>query len=92
MERRTFLATATATAVGITFASSDAVGTAHLAELREGLRSLFALDDASGSLLGDGPFALRRGLDLAVVAQCAELLGVSAAALDVAVTYVNERE
>jgi alkylation response protein AidB-like acyl-CoA dehydrogenase len=50
------------------------------------------LDDAVASLLGDDPVALRQALDLALVAQCAELVGVSSAALDVAVAYVNERE
>jgi hypothetical protein len=46
--RRTFLAD-TIGAVASVFAAADAVGTAHLAELREGLRSLFSLDDAYGS-------------------------------------------
>jgi hypothetical protein len=52
VERRQFLAETiggAAAAVGITFAASDAVGTVHLAELRQGLRSLFSLDDAYGS-------------------------------------------
>jgi hypothetical protein len=48
VERRTFLAEAVGVGVGV-FAAADAVGTAHLAELREGLRSLFSLDDAYGS-------------------------------------------
>jgi GNAT superfamily N-acetyltransferase len=49
IERRTLLGGTIGTAVGITFASADVVGTAHLTELREGLRSLFSLDDAYGS-------------------------------------------
>lgn len=49
VERRAFLTDTIGTAVGLTFASRDAVGTAHLAELREGLRSLLNLDDAYGS-------------------------------------------
>jgi alkylation response protein AidB-like acyl-CoA dehydrogenase len=41
--------------------------------------------------LGDDASAVRRALDVALVAQCAELVGLSAAALDVAVAYVNDR-
>jgi alkylation response protein AidB-like acyl-CoA dehydrogenase len=47
--------------------------------------------DAS-AVLGDDSEALGHALDVALVAQCAELVGVSAAALDVAVAYVNERQ
>lgn len=49
IERRALLGGALGTAVGVTFTADGAVGTAHLAELREGLRSLFALDNAYGS-------------------------------------------
>lgn len=52
VERRTLLAEAVGTAAAAAvaaFPAADAVGTAHIAELREGLRSLFSLDDAYGS-------------------------------------------
>ncbi|GAB1819634.1 hypothetical protein [Herbidospora sp. RD11066] len=46
--RRAFLADAIGTAAIASLASGDSVGTAHLTELREGLFSLYALDDAYG--------------------------------------------
>jgi hypothetical protein len=48
VERRTFLADTFGTAAGLTVGTADAVGTVHLAELREGLHSLYTLDDAYG--------------------------------------------
>ena len=51
-------------------------------------------DDVMASrsaVLGDDPVAIGNALDVALVAQCAELVGASAGALDVAVAYVNER-
>jgi hypothetical protein len=52
IDRRVVLGSAVGAAAGVigtTFAADNAVGTAHLMELREGLRSLFSLDDAYGS-------------------------------------------
>ncbi|WBB59296.1 hypothetical protein O7599_27505 [Streptomyces sp. WMMC500] len=48
--RRGFVTDTLGIAAGVTLATStpDAVGTAHVKELREGLRSLYALDDAYG--------------------------------------------
>ena len=43
------------------------------------------------ALVGDDGQALGDALDLAVVAQCAEMVGTAAAALDVAVEYVEGR-
>ena len=43
------------------------------------------------ALVGDDSQALGDALDLAVVAQCAEMVGTAAAALDVAVEYVEGR-
>ncbi|MFF0725578.1 hypothetical protein [Streptomyces sp. NPDC004134] len=48
--RRGFVADTLGAAAGLALvtSTSDAVGTAHMEELREGLRSLYALDDAYG--------------------------------------------
>ncbi|MFI0815100.1 hypothetical protein ACH4TX_04720 [Streptomyces sp. NPDC021098] len=48
VERRAFVADSLGSAAGLALGSRDAVGTAHVVELREGLRSLYALDDAYG--------------------------------------------
>ncbi|MET7937622.1 hypothetical protein [Streptomyces sp. NPDC005322] len=48
MDRRTFVADSLGSAAGVALGSSDAVGTAHVVEFREGLRSLYSLDDAYG--------------------------------------------
>lgn len=46
--RRDFVADSLGAAAGLALGSSDAVGTSHIVELREGLRSLYTLDDAYG--------------------------------------------
>ncbi|MFG3268495.1 hypothetical protein [Streptomyces bobili] len=48
MDRRAFVTDSLGAAAGIALGSSDAVGTAHIVELREGLHSLYTLDDAYG--------------------------------------------
>ncbi|WP_436757953.1 hypothetical protein [Streptosporangium sp. V21-05] len=48
LDRRMFLADTLGTAASIGLSGSDSVGTTHIAELREVLRSLYALDDAYG--------------------------------------------
>ncbi|MEV4503798.1 hypothetical protein [Streptomyces klenkii] len=48
MDRRSFVADSAGAAAGLALGSSNAVGSAHIAELREGLRSLYTLDDAYG--------------------------------------------
>lgn len=48
VDRRAFVADSFGAAASLVVSSSDAVGTAHIVELREGLRSLYTLDDAYG--------------------------------------------
>lgn len=48
VDRRAFVADTLGSAAGLTLPRADSVNTAHLGELREGLRSLIALDDAYG--------------------------------------------
>lgn len=48
VDRRAFVTDTVGAAAGLALGSSDAVGTAHILELREGLRSLYTLDDAYG--------------------------------------------
>ncbi|WP_245606273.1 hypothetical protein [Streptomyces himastatinicus] len=48
MDRRAFVTDFLGSAAGVALGSGNAVGTAHIAELREGLRSLLALDNTYG--------------------------------------------
>lgn len=48
VDRRAFVADTVGAAAGLALGSTDAVGTSHVVELREGLRSLYTLDDAYG--------------------------------------------
>lgn len=48
MDRRAFVTDTFGAVAGLTLGTADAVGTAHVVELREGLRSLYTLDDAYG--------------------------------------------
>lgn len=48
VDRRAFVADALGTAAGLALVPSTAIGTLHITELREGLRSLYTLDDAYG--------------------------------------------
>ncbi|WP_234043111.1 hypothetical protein [Streptomyces marianii] len=48
VDRRAFVADSLGAAASLAVGSSDAVGTAHILELSEGLRSLYTLDDAYG--------------------------------------------
>jgi hypothetical protein len=48
VDRRSFATGTLGAAAGLTLSAVGAVGTAHLLELREGLRSLYTLDDAYG--------------------------------------------
>ncbi|MFF7729388.1 hypothetical protein [Streptomyces sp. NPDC008001] len=48
MDRRSFVADSVGATAGLALGSSHTVGSAHVAELREGLRSLYTLDDAYG--------------------------------------------
>lgn len=48
VDRRAFVADSLGTAAGLALGSSDAVGSTHVLELREGLRSLYNLDNAYG--------------------------------------------
>ncbi|MFD0381837.1 hypothetical protein ACFQ2B_03710 [Streptomyces stramineus] len=48
VDRRHFVADTLGTAAGLTLGPSTAIGTPHITELREGLRSLYTLDDAYG--------------------------------------------
>ncbi|MFD7447226.1 hypothetical protein [Streptomyces sp. NPDC059909] len=48
VDRRAFVADTLGAAAGLVVGATDAVGTAHIVELREGLRSLYTLDDAYG--------------------------------------------
>ncbi|MFF7652837.1 hypothetical protein ACFZCY_23955 [Streptomyces sp. NPDC007983] len=48
VERRAFVADSVGSAAGLAMGSRGTVGTPHVVELREGLRSLFAFDNAHG--------------------------------------------
>ncbi|MGP3952650.1 hypothetical protein [Streptomyces sp. 7N604] len=48
VDRRAFVSDTLGSAASLALGSSDAVGTAHVVELRQGLRSLYTLDDAYG--------------------------------------------
>lgn len=48
VDRRAFVADTFGAAAGLALGSAEAVGTTHIMELREGLRSLYTLDDAYG--------------------------------------------
>lgn len=48
VDRRAFVTGSLGAAAGMAVGASGAVGTAHVLELREGLRSLYTLDDAYG--------------------------------------------
>ncbi len=48
VDRRAFVADSIGAAAGLALGSPEAVGTAHIVELREGLHSLYTLDDAYG--------------------------------------------
>lgn len=48
LNRRAFVADSLGAAASLTVPTPDTIGTAHLSELREGLRSLYTLDDAYG--------------------------------------------
>ncbi|MEV4432344.1 hypothetical protein [Streptomyces sp. NPDC049585] len=48
MDRRSFVSDSLGSAAALAFRPADAVGSAHVVELREGLRSLYTLDDAYG--------------------------------------------
>ncbi|MFD9256809.1 hypothetical protein [Streptomyces bottropensis] len=48
VDRRAFVTDSVGAVAGLALGTSEAVGTAHLVELREGLRSLYTLDDAYG--------------------------------------------
>ncbi|MCX5522983.1 hypothetical protein OG342_08925 [Streptomyces bobili] len=48
VDRRAFVTDSLGAAAGLALGSGDAVGTTHIVELREGLRSLYTLDDAYG--------------------------------------------
>lgn len=48
VDRREFVTDSVGAVAGLALGSTEAVGTAHVVELREGLRSLYTLDDAYG--------------------------------------------